>query len=124
MSCSRRMCCENMRIFVAGPYGDHNPKEIITANVARADKVARDLMAQGHQVYCPHKASWGWEDDPRLTREQYLELDRSFLRYWAEGIIRIPGDSPGADGEMTLATWLGLQVLDFEKFLNASEGGE
>jgi len=104
-----------MRVFVAGPYGDHNPKDVIAANVAKADKVARDLMAQGHQVYCPHKMSWGWEDDPRLTREQYLELDKSFLRHWAEAIIRIPGHSPGADGEMEEAVVLGLIVLPYEE---------
>jgi len=110
-----------MRIFIAGPYGDHNPKDIIAANVIKSDKLARDLMAQGHQVYCPHKMSWGWEDDSRLTREQFLALDRSYLHYWAEAIIRIPGVSPGADGEMRLAKTLGVQILDPEKFLDASE---
>lgn len=100
-----------MRVFISGPYGDHNPKDVIAANVARADKVARDLMAQGHQVYCPHKMTWGWEDDPRLSRKDYLELDKSFLRHWAEAIIRMPGESPGADGEMEEAKQLGLIVL-------------
>lgn len=101
-----------MRIFIAGPYGDHNPKEVIAANVAKADKVARNLMAMGHQVYVPHKMSWGWEDDWRLTREQFLELDRSFLKYWAEAIYRIPGESKGADGEMEYAYSLGLLIVD------------
>ena len=100
-----------MRVFIAGPYGDSNPPEVIRANVLRADQVARDLMAQGHQVYCPHTMSWGWERDKRLTRQQYLELDKSFLRYWAEAIYRIPGDSPGADGEMAYAKELGLKDI-------------
>ena len=101
-----------MRVFIAGPYGDHNPKDVIVANVQKADKVARDLMALGHQVYCPHKMSWGWEDDSRLTREQFLELDLSFLRYWAEAIYRIHGESSGADGEMAEAQRLGLLVME------------
>ena len=100
-----------MRVFIAGPYGDHNPKDVIARNVARADLVARDLLAQGHQVYCPHKMSWGWEDDARLTREQFLALDKSFLEHWAEAIVRIPGVSPGADGEMARARELGLIVI-------------
>jgi len=100
-----------MRIFIAGPYGDHNPKHIIARNVERADRVARDLMAQGHQVYCAHKMSWGWEDDKRLSHEQFIALDMSYLHHWAEAICRIPGESPGADGEMAEAKKLGLPEL-------------
>ena len=73
--------------------------------------IARDLVAEGHQVYCPHTMSWGWEDDSRITREQYLALDRSFLEHWAEGICRIPGESQGADSEMCLAKKLGLVIV-------------
>ena len=104
-----------MRVFIAGPYGDHKPRDVIAENVRRADKVARDLMAQGHQVYCPHTMSHGWEDDDRLTREQFLALDRSFLLLWAEAIYRIPGESAGADGEMLDAEVLGLKVLSEER---------
>ena len=101
-----------MRVFIAGPYGDHNSKHVIAENVRRADQVSRDLMAQGHQVYCPHKMSWGWEDDKRLTRDQFLELDNSLLKLWAEAIVRIPGDSPGADAELALAERIGLVVME------------
>lgn len=100
-----------MRVFIAGPYGDHNPKDVIERNVAKADAVARGLMAEGHQVYCPHKMSWGWEDDARISREMALALDRSFLHHWAEAICRIPGESPGADSEMRLAEDLGLDIV-------------
>ena len=103
-----------MRIFISGPYGDHNPKDVIAENVRKADEAARLLMAQGHQVYCPHKMSWGWEDDTRLTREMFLELDKSYLKYWAEAIYRISGESPGADGEIELAIILGLEIF-YEK---------
>ncbi len=100
-----------MRIFVAGPYGDHNPKDILAQNVARADQVARDLMARGHQVYCPHKMSHGWEDDIRFGREEALALDKSFILHWAEALYRLPGQSPGADGEVEMAESLGLPVF-------------
>lgn len=99
-----------MRIFIMGPYGDHNPPEVIAQNVARADAVARDLMAMGHQVYCPHTMSHGWERDARLSRESFLKLDRSFLYLWAEACFRLPGESPGADAEEELAKSLGKPV--------------
>ncbi len=100
-----------MRIFIAGPYGDYNPKHVIAQNVANADAVGRDLVAMGHQVYIPHKMTWGWEDDVRLTRDDYLRLDNSFLELWAEAIFRLLGESPGADHEVSLARILGKPVF-------------
>ena len=102
-----------MRVFIAGPYGDRNPKAVIAQNVAIANHVARDLMASGHQVFCPHTMSWGWEDDTRLNEDQFKALDMTFLRLWAEAIIRIPGRSGGADAEMNEARRLGLVELPF-----------
>jgi hypothetical protein len=101
-----------MRIFIAGPYGDHNPKDVIAQNVARADAAARLLMSQGHEVCCVHKMSWGWEDDPRITRDQCIKLDNGLLEHWAEAIYRIPGESPGADAEIALAESLGLRIFE------------
>lgn len=99
-----------MRIFIAGPCVDTTPKDVIAKNVAIADQWARRFMSLGHQVYCPHKMSQGWEDDKTLTQEQFLELDKSFLRHWAQSIFRIPGESPGADGEVALAKELKLPI--------------
>jgi hypothetical protein len=104
-----------MNIFISGPYGNTNPKEVIAKNVAMADKVARDLMAKGHNVFCPHKMSHGWEDDNRITLERCYELDRSFLLLWADAIIRIPGYSIGADKEMVIAVELGLEIYTPEE---------
>lgn len=109
-----------MRIFLAGPYGDHNPEEVIAENVRKADEYARFLMSQGHQVYCPHKMSWHWQKDKRLTRPQFLELDFSFLEHWAEAIIRLPGESPGADGEMRKARELGLKEIPWQPLTKSS----
>ena len=100
-----------MRIYIAGPYGDHNPEEIIAKNVAVADKLARDLLYIGHEVYCPHKMSWHWEKDSRLTLKDFMRLDFTFLKRWAEAIIRISGYSVGADAEVKLARKLGLIVF-------------
>ena len=36
-----------MRIYVAGPYGDTQPKDVIAENVRRADAVGRDLLRRG-----------------------------------------------------------------------------
>jgi hypothetical protein len=103
-----------MRVFIAGPYGDDNPKEVIRRNVEQADEVARTLMAMGHQVFVPQKMCQGWEDDTRLCRELFIDLCNSFIRAWAEAIFRIPGESPGADAEVRLGRLLGLQIINPE----------
>lgn len=101
-----------MRIYIAGPYGEHKPKDVIAENVRRADAVGRVLLAQGHQVFVPHKMTHNWEDDPLLNLVMFMRLDDSFLTHWAEGIVRIPGRSPGSDWEMARAEQLGLVVID------------
>lgn len=103
-----------MRVYIAGPYGDTNPEEVIAANVRRADRVARAFMRLGDSVYVPHKMSWGWEKDTELKRYDFLHLDETFLRYWATAIYQIPGVSSGADYETTRARELGLRVLPIE----------
>jgi len=100
-----------MRIFIAGPYGDHNTQKVIDQNVRNADSIGRVLTALGHFVFVPHKMSRGWEKDSRIPREQCLELDKSFLKYWAEGLFRLSGHSPGADGEEAYARELGLPIF-------------
>jgi len=99
-----------LRLYIAGPYGDKNPKDTIRENVKRADDWARHLVTIGHQVYCPHKMSWGWEDDAKLNGLLFQTLDVSFLEHWAEGLVRLPGVSKGSDFEVVTATQLGLPV--------------
>ena len=108
-----------MRIFVSGPYGDHNPPGVIAWNVARADELARYLVSQGHEVYCPHMMSHGWERDARLCRADFMRVDESFMRHWAEAVYRLPGESPGSDAEEALARQLGLLVV---RVLASDEG--
>lgn len=101
-----------MRIFVSGPYGDNNPPEVIDRNVAEADRIARELVWMGHEVFCPHRMMHGWQEDKRLSRKDFMRVDRSFLFNWAEALYRLHGVSPGADVEEALATFLGLPIYD------------
>tara|TARA_Y100000310_G_scaffold282077_2_gene303054 strand:+ start:975 stop:1355 length:381 start_codon:yes stop_codon:yes gene_type:complete len=112
-----------MRIYVAGPYGDTQPKDVIAENVRRADAVGRDLLAHGHQVYVPHKMTHHWEDDARLNLDMFMVLDDSFLSMWADAIVRIPGESKGADWEMARSQELGLVEVDFKGRPKTSQEG-
>lgn len=100
-----------MRIFVSGPYGDHNPPEVIARNVAEADRIARELVWMGHEVYCPHTMQHGWERDRRLSYEDFMRVDKSFMQCWAQATYRLPGESEGSELEEAWARYLGLPVF-------------
>ncbi len=106
-----------MRIYLASPYGDHNTNEVIAENVARADAMVRELVLQGHIVFCPVKMTWGWQKDTRLKPDHWWAIDMDFLEHWAEAIFRMLGISPGCDREMARAQELGLIVLGQEVLL-------
>lgn len=98
------------RIYVAGPYGDHNPKEIIQQNVDNADAVSRELLKRGHLPFCPHKMTHHWEDDGGLVLDDFMRLDFSMIRTWADCLLRLPGDSKGSDAEVEFALSLDKPV--------------
>jgi len=100
-----------VRIYVAGPYGDHNPPEVIAENVRRADEAARELLVMGHLPFCPHKMTHHWEQDSRLTPSHYLTLDTDILLRWADALFRLPGESKGSDREEELARAFGMPVF-------------
>ena len=100
-----------MRVYIAGPYGDSNTPEVIHENVRRADRVSRVFMRLGHEVYCPHKMSWGWEKDTTLSLDDFERLDSTFLTHWATHIYRIPGASKGSDDEVSLAASFGISII-------------
>ncbi len=110
-----------MRIFVAGPYNDSAAPEIKAENVKNADEAARELVLMGHLVFCPHKMTQGWEDDPRLTSNHWFGIDQDILIRWADALFRLPGESKGSDREEALALSLGMLVFhSYEEVLDYS----
>ncbi len=98
------------RIYIASPYGDHNPLEIREANVAIADSAARQLALRGHCAISPIRITHRWNEDCRLEAEHWWALDMDLLCNWAEAVCRLPGESPGADREEAIARERGLPV--------------
>jgi hypothetical protein len=93
------------RVFIAGPYtgGD------VAANVARAIGVADDLAAIGFAPFVPHLNHF-WHMIHPHTYGFWLDLDNQFLAL-CEAVLRISGDSPGADAEVERAARLGIPVF-------------
>ena len=93
------------KVYVAGPYtkGDQ------AVNVRTAIMAANRLMDEGHHPYTPHLTHFHHLLFPRRY-EDWMELDFAFLRH-CDALLRLPGESSGADREVALADKLGIPVF-------------
>ena len=71
--------------------------------------MANDLAELGYAPYVPHFTHY-WDIRHERPYAFWLELDNEFLPC-CDAILRIPGESSGADGEVALAGKLGLPVF-------------
>jgi hypothetical protein len=92
-------------IYVAGPYtrGD------VAVNVRNAFAAADRLYDLGFAPFVPHGTHFWHMLFPR-PYEDWIALDNVFLPH-CKGLLRLPGDSSGADGEVALARSLGIPVF-------------
>ena len=90
-------------LYVAGPMGAPN---VLAGNVARAVAVADLLLDMGAAVILPHLFAYL----PDRPYEQWMRVDLALLAR-CDAVVRLPGESPGADREVARAGELGLLVL-------------
>jgi hypothetical protein len=100
-----------MRIYVAGPY----TKGDVALNVRAAIEAADKLLKRGHVPYLPHLTHF-WHLVCPGPYEQWIALDSAWIPF-CEAIVRLPGESSGADGEVELAARLGMPVFTLEEAL-------
>ena len=105
-------------ILIAGPYrsgtGDDPAK--MAANLARLEEAAWPLFAAGHVpmigewVALPVLSSAGAAGplDPLAERVMYPTAQRLLQR--CDGVLRLPGDSTGADQDVAIARERGIPV--------------
>lgn len=91
-------------VYVAGPYTQGDP----IVNVRNAVEVAAYLMDHGHTPLVPH-LNFSWH----LVEPRPYEDWMSWCLDWVvkcDALLRIPGDSPGADREVKQAEKAGIPV--------------
>ena len=91
-------------VYVAGPYTGNEE-----ANVVRALDAATVLLRAGLFPYVPHLSHF-WEDLHPHHYEVWMALDFGWVRR-SDAVLRLPGESKGADREVALASSLGLPVF-------------
>jgi len=89
---------------VAGPYRGGDP----VVNVRNACAAAEQLVAKGHLPVVPHLFHL-WHLCSPHDYEYWLALDRGLLGL-CDALVRLPGESPGADRETEWAVGLGLLI--------------
>jgi hypothetical protein len=100
------------RVYVAGPY----TKGDVAQNVRNAFKAANELADLGYAPFVPHSTHFWHMLFPR-PYEFWLDLDNQFLPM-CEAILRLPGESNGADLEVALGlskdipVFYGISELD------------
>lgn len=94
-----------MKVYVAGPYtrGD------VAVNVREAIVVTNKLLDLGFVPYCPHLTHFWHLVTPR-PYEEWLAYDLIWMEA-CDVVLRIPGESSGADAEVARALELGIPVF-------------
>lgn len=93
------------RVYIAGPY----TKGDVAENVHRAFKAANDLANLGFAPFVPHYTHF-WHLMFQRPYEFWLELDNQFLPF-CQALLRLPGESNGAEKEVALAERIGIPVF-------------
>ena len=106
-----------MLILIAGPYrsGTDGDPEAMAANLARLEAAAWPVFEAGHipmigeWVALPVLRSAGATIEDPLA-EQVLYPTAQRLLSHCDAVLRLPGESTGADQDVQIATRLGLPV--------------
>jgi len=118
-----------MLILIAGPYrsGTNNDPKLIEKNMERLESVALPIFRKGH---IPMIGEWvanplielaGSKEvgDAIFNEIQYPTAHRLLTK--CDAILRIEGDSKGADQDVEIAKGLGLKIYYDLKDIPAAE---
>ena len=94
-----------MKIYIAGQYTIGDP----AVNVKRAIDAAEKVSALGHIPFIPHLTHF-WHMIHPHEYEFWMMQDIEWLKV-CDAILRLPGESTGADREVGIAQELGLRLF-------------
>jgi hypothetical protein len=94
------------KVYVAGPYSRGD----VMVNIRAALFAADWLLALGYAPFVPHLTGF-WHFYSPKPYKAWLALDLEWLRA-CDAVLRLPGESPGADGEVAEAERLGIPVYE------------
>lgn len=120
-----RSSTRRTRVYIAGPLttGGVNVRE----NLDAAEDALRKLSDLGYAPHCPHLNAYVdgatrhviyrerlKADEWCADHDTWMEIDMAWLEA-ADVVLRLPGDSKGANKETEHATGLGIPVVYLEQ---------
>lgn len=103
-------------VYISAPYTKPDPAENTRIAIAAADP----LLKLGYAPYIPHLSHF-WHLQTPHPYEDWMELDLAWISR-CDALIRLPGESPGADQEVLFAEQLGINVYyGVEEFLEQAD---
>lgn len=111
-----------MRVYVAGPITKGDLRE----NINKARAAGDQLLKAGFAPLVPHLTCYWAGDTPEVlpsgtVQEDWYAIDLPWVAV-SEAVVRIPGESTGADKEVALARSLGIPVYESVESLIAHWG--
>ncbi len=111
------MSFESLMILIAGPYrsGTGDDPGLMAANLSRLEEAAWPLFAAGHVpmigewVALPVLRSAGADVSDPLADEVMYPTAQRLLQH-CDAVLRLPGESAGADQDVAIARKRGLPV--------------
>lgn len=94
-----------IRVYVAGPITKGN----VMHNIHAAIKAGDQLMRLGFCPFVPH-ATCFWDIISPHTYEEWMAYDEEWLKV-CDALLRIPGESTGAEKEILVALDLDIPVF-------------
>lgn len=94
-----------IKVYISGPLTTGNRKQ----NIRRAVEAARELVERGYAPFVPHLFHYVDPDDS-FGWQKWMDVDFAWLES-ADYVLRLPGESPGAEVECGRARRLNIPVV-------------
>lgn len=103
------------KAYIAGPIsnGATATREVMADNMLKGIVFANRMWDLGYVPFCP-QLSVAWHNVCPRDYNDWIEYDKSWLEC-CDVLIRMPGESKGADLEVAYAKELGLPILTTEE---------
>ena len=121
-----------VRVYIAGAIQNGD----IFQNIRQAEDAFKELANLGYAPFCPHWGCYGGNVSPTtmmvdgcmgimetrtlvarpkpcsmgLSHDQWLDIDESWV-FASHALLRLPGESPGADKEIMFANRYGCKIF-------------
>lgn len=98
-------------VYIAGPMTNGSGNSFNMAKIHEAIEMFFRLIELGYAPHCPHLTVFCEFMQPhRILYQGWLELDMTYVEM-SDVVMRIPGDSKGADREVAFAVSKGIPVV-------------